>query len=111
MSRKNTPSKAELAALVKILQRERETIREMQGHAVPPKKHTKLSSKVTPNSFNKSLRGVPGGPFNSSVAIIFGIRKMIDAEETGTVIAGPTIMARLKFSGRHCDTTKSNYLV
>lgn len=111
MPRKNTPSKAELEYLVQALRRERETIQEMQSHAVPPKRHTKLSGKVSPNSFAKNLRGVPGGPLNSSVRLIFGTRKMIDAEETGTVIAGPTILGRLKYSSRNCDTTRSNYLV
>lgn len=105
MPRKKTPSKAELDALIKTIRKE------MQSHAVPPKRRTKLTTKMTENSFNKNLHGVPGGPMNSPVRILFAIRKMIDAEETGTIIAGPTILRRLQSSGQHCDTTKSNYLV
>jgi hypothetical protein len=95
-------SKQKLDSLVNEIRRE------MQGHFVPPKRKTKLPGKVTPNSFNQNLRGVPG---NSRARGIVGIMLMADASETGTLLATEATKSRLKFSSQHCDTTRSNYLV
>jgi len=89
----------------------KEIRREMESHFCPPKKHTKLSGKISPNSFNQNLKGVPGGPMNTRGRIIGAIMKMSEAEETGTLLASKTVLARLHLSGHHCDTTRSNYLV
>lgn len=74
---------------------------EMGSHAVPPKRRTKVGYKANGNSFNRNLRGVPGG----------GIMKMADAAETGTVLANSSTLARLENSPRNCNTTKGNYIV
>lgn len=87
----------------------RKVTSEMQTHSTPAKRRTKLTGKVTPNSFDACLKGVPGGGLD--LRWTSSLLRLADEEETGTKIATEATEQRLQRSAKNCDTTKSNYLV
>lgn len=98
---------AEAKHLEDLDRRIRAALAIVKHNAIPPKRRTKLSGKVTPNSFNQNLKGVPGGGrFGWSWAVL---QKMADHPETGTRLA--TGKEKLDRSAENSFTTKGNYIV
>lgn len=84
-------------------------LKSMTQSGIPSKRHTKLPGKVTPNSFNQNLKGVPGsGRFGWTWS---ALQKMADHPETGTKLATPGQEERLTRSTENGYTTKGNYIV
>lgn len=98
---------AEAKKLEELDRRIKTVMTTMKLSAIPPKRRTKLPYKASPNSFNKSLRGVPG---SSRFGLTWSVlQKMADHPETGTRLA--TGAEKLDQSAQNSYTTKGNYIV
>jgi len=73
----------------------------LQRSEIPGKARTKIQTKAAPNSFDVSLRGVPGAHKVS------GFLRQIHDEETGTRVATPEQEVKLQRSAQNADTTKT----
>ena len=79
---------------------------EARRHEVPSKAQVKRAAapKMTPNSFDLNLKGVPGSnrPWLHTV-------KAVTAKHTGTQVANEATLGRLQHSSRTANTTQGNY--